>query len=58
MSYTENAGVFKIFNPIHAGISKTRSGGGDSAPLLTPLPFIQTKLNFVWANTIYEKSLR
>ena len=27
-------------------------GGAESAPLLTPLPFIRTKQNFVWANTI------
>ena len=28
------------FNPIHAGISKTRSGRGGIRPLLTLLPFI------------------
>ena len=27
-------------------------GGADTAPLLTPLPFIQTEPNLVWANTI------
>ena len=42
-----------LINPIHAGISKTRPGrGAESAPLLTPLFFIRTKPNFVWANTI------
>ena len=27
-------------------------GGAESAPLLTPLPCIQTKPNLVWANII------
>ena len=42
-------------NPIHAGISKPRSGLKESP--LTQLPFTWTKPNFVWANTILWKVL-
>ena len=37
------------FNPIWNGIIKTHSdwGGAESTPLITPLPFIRSKPNFV-----------